>query len=46
MSSTATPSSNAASLLAPIAEDMQQVNRVIRHRLASDVMLINQIDRE
>jgi octaprenyl-diphosphate synthase len=42
MSSTATPS-NAASLLAPIAEDMQQVNRVIRHRLASDVMLINQI---
>jgi octaprenyl-diphosphate synthase len=43
MSSTATPSSNAASLLAPIAEDMQQVNRVIRHRLASDVMLINQI---
>ncbi|MEA3083127.1 polyprenyl synthetase family protein [Paraburkholderia sediminicola] len=43
MSSTATPSSNAASLLAPIAEDMQQVNRVIRHRLASEVMLINQI---
>ena len=43
MSSTATPSPNAASLLAPIAEDMQQVNRVIRHRLASEVMLINQI---
>ncbi len=43
MSSTATSSPNAASLLAPIAEDMQQVNRVIRHRLASDVMLINQI---
>src|ERR1700729_1819151 len=43
MSSTATPSSNAASLLEPIAEDMQQVNRVIRQRLASEVMLINQI---
>jgi octaprenyl-diphosphate synthase len=43
MSSTATPSPNAASLLAPIAEDMEQVNRVIRHRLASEVMLINQI---
>src|ERR1700735_1645402 len=43
MSSTATSSPNAASLLAPIAEDMEQVNRVIRHRLASEVMLINQI---
>src|SRR6516225_117560 len=43
MSSTATPTPNAANLLAPIAEDMQQVNRVIRHRLASEVMLINQI---
>src|ERR1700755_75558 len=43
MSSPATPPPNAASLLAPISEDMQQVNRVIRHRLASDVMLINQI---
>src|ERR1700739_1603548 len=43
MSSTATPSPNAANLLAPIAEDMEQVNRVIRHRLASEVMLINQI---
>ena len=43
MSSTATPSPNVASLLAPISEDMQQVNRVIRQRLASDVMLINQI---
>src|SRR6202012_3069179 len=43
MSSTATPSPNVASLLAPIVEDMQQVNRVIRQRLASDVMLINQI---
>ncbi|CAB3763547.1 polyprenyl synthetase family protein [Paraburkholderia humisilvae] len=43
MPSTATPAPNAASLLAPIAEDMQLVNRVIRHRLASEVMLINQI---
>ena len=43
MSSTATPTPNATNLLAPIAEDMQQVNRVIRHRLASEVMLINQI---
>ena len=43
MSSTATSSPNAATLLAPIAEDMQQVNRVIRQRLASEVMLINQI---
>jgi octaprenyl-diphosphate synthase len=43
MSSTATPSSSAANLLAPIAEDMLQVNRVIRQRLASEVMLINQI---
>ncbi|KIG08220.1 polyprenyl synthetase family protein [Caballeronia concitans] len=43
MSSTATSSPNAAALLAPIAEDMQQVNRVIRQRLASEVMLINQI---
>ncbi|GAB5099047.1 polyprenyl synthetase family protein [Caballeronia sp. LP006] len=43
MSSTATSPPNAAALLAPIAEDMQQVNRVIRQRLASEVMLINQI---
>lgn len=43
MSSTATSSPNAAALLAPIAEDMQQINRVIRQRLASEVMLINQI---
>src|SRR6201990_76681 len=43
MPSTATPTPSAATLRAPIAEDMQQVNRVIRHRLASDVMLINQI---
>jgi octaprenyl-diphosphate synthase len=43
MSSTATSSPNAATLLAPIAEDMLQVNRVIRQRLASEVMLINQI---
>jgi octaprenyl-diphosphate synthase len=43
MPSTATPTPSAASLLAPIADDMQQVNRVIRHRLASEVMLINQI---
>ncbi|KND57205.1 Octaprenyl-diphosphate synthase [Candidatus Burkholderia verschuerenii] len=43
MSSTATSSPNAAALLAPIAEDMQQVNRIIRQRLASEVMLINQI---
>ncbi|HEV3104282.1 MAG TPA: polyprenyl synthetase family protein, partial [Trinickia sp.] len=43
MSSTATSSPSAATLLAPIAEDMEQVNRVIRQRLASEVMLINQI---
>src|SRR5260370_42333751 len=43
MSSTATSSPNAANVLEPIAEDMQQVNRVIRQRLASEVMLINQI---
>src|SRR5260370_7758590 len=43
MSSTATSPPNAATLLAPIAEDMEQVNRVIRHRLASEVMLISQI---
>jgi octaprenyl-diphosphate synthase len=43
MSSTATPSPSATILLAPIAQDMEQVNRVIRHRLASEVMLINQI---
>ncbi|PXW24438.1 polyprenyl synthetase family protein [Paraburkholderia caballeronis] len=43
MSSTATSAPNAAALLAPIADDMEQVNRVIRQRLASEVMLINQI---
>src|ERR1700682_748663 len=43
MSSTAPPAPSAAPLLAPIAEDMEQVNRVIRHRLASEVMLVNQI---
>jgi len=43
MSSTAISSPNAANVLEPIAEDMQQVNRVIRQRLASEVMLINQI---
>ncbi|SUW57969.1 Octaprenyl-diphosphate synthase [Burkholderia oklahomensis] len=43
MSSTATPSLSAAHLLAPIASDMEQVNRVIRQSLASDVLLINQI---
>jgi octaprenyl-diphosphate synthase len=43
MSSTATSSPNAATVLQPIAEDMQQVNRVIRQRLTSEVMLINQI---
>jgi octaprenyl-diphosphate synthase len=43
MPSTATSSPNAAALLTPIAQDMEQVNRVIRHRLASEVMLINQI---
>ena len=43
MSSTATSSPNAANVLEPIAEDMLQVNRVIRQRLASEVMLINQI---
>ena len=43
MSSTATSTPNAAALLAPIADDMEQVNRVIRQRLASEVLLINQI---
>jgi len=43
MSSTAISSPNAANVLEPIAEDMQLVNRVIRQRLASEVMLINQI---
>jgi octaprenyl-diphosphate synthase len=43
MSSTASPSLSAAQLLAPIASDMEQVNRVIRQSLASDVLLINQI---
>ncbi|WP_153101414.1 polyprenyl synthetase family protein [Paraburkholderia hayleyella] len=43
MPSTAIPISNATDLLAPVAEDMQRVNRVIRHRLTSEVMLINQI---
>ncbi|CAH2811757.1 MAG: Octaprenyl diphosphate synthase (EC [uncultured Caballeronia sp.] len=43
MSSTAISSPNAANVLEPIAEDMQQVNRIIRQRLASEVMLINQI---
>jgi octaprenyl-diphosphate synthase len=43
MSSTATHTPSAAALLAPIAADMEQVNRVIRQSLASEVMLINQI---
>jgi len=43
MPSTATPSPSAATLLAPIVSDMEQVNRVIRQSLASEVMLINQI---
>ncbi len=43
MSSTASPSLSAAQLLAPIADDMEQVNRVIRQSLSSDVLLINQI---
>ncbi|WP_323121537.1 polyprenyl synthetase family protein [Burkholderia alba] len=43
MSSTATPPLSAAHLLAPIANDMEQVNRVIRQSLSSDVLLINQI---
>ncbi len=43
MSSTAISFPNAANVLEPIAEDVQQVNRVIRQRLASEVMLINQI---
>src|SRR3978361_586009 len=43
MSSTAISSPNAANVLEPVSEDMQQVNRVIRQRLASEVMLINQI---
>jgi octaprenyl-diphosphate synthase len=40
LTATTTSSQN---LLAPIAEDMQQVNRVIRHRLSSEVALISQI---
>lgn len=43
MSSTATSTPSAARLLAPITDDMEQLNCVIRQRLASDVMLINQI---
>ncbi|WP_414443850.1 polyprenyl synthetase family protein [Burkholderia sp. 22PA0106] len=43
MSSTASPSPSAAQLLAPITDDMEQVNRVIRQSLSSDVLLINQI---
>ncbi len=43
MSSTASPSLSAAQLLAPIVDDMEQVNRVIRHSLSSNVLLINQI---
>lgn len=43
MSSTASPSLSAAQLLAPVVDDMEQVNRVIRHSLSSDVLLINQI---
>jgi len=43
MSSTAIPTPSATALLAPIAADMEQVNRVIRQSLASEVMLINQI---
>ena len=42
-SSTASPTLSAAHLLAPITTDMEQVNRVIRQSLASDVLLINQI---
>ncbi|MEX3606469.1 MAG: polyprenyl synthetase family protein [Burkholderia sp.] len=43
MSSTAFPPLSAAQLLAPIVDDMEQVNLVIRHSLSSDVLLINQI---
>ncbi len=43
MSSTASSSLSAAQLLAPIADDMEQINRVIRQSLSSDVLLINQI---
>lgn len=43
MSFTASPSLSAAQLLAPIVDDIEQVNRVIRHSLSSDVLLINQI---
>ncbi|KAF1030185.1 MAG: Octaprenyl diphosphate synthase [Burkholderia plantarii] len=43
MSSTATSTPSAAQLLAPIGDDMEQVNRVIRQSLSSDVLLINQI---
>ncbi|MEX3548464.1 MAG: polyprenyl synthetase family protein [Burkholderia sp.] len=43
MSSTASPSLSATQLLAPIVDDMEQVNRVIRQSLSSDVLLINQI---
>lgn len=43
MPSTVTTVPNAATLLLHIAEDMEKVNRVIRKRLASKVLLINQI---
>jgi octaprenyl-diphosphate synthase len=43
MSSTDISSAHATSLLAPIANDMEQVNHVIRQRLASEVLLISQI---
>jgi octaprenyl-diphosphate synthase len=43
MSSTATTSPSAAQLLAPIASDMEEINRVIRRSLSSEVLLINQI---
>lgn len=43
MTSTATSSPSATQLLAPLASDMEEVNRVIRRSLSSDVLLINQI---
>ncbi|CAN5148000.1 polyprenyl synthetase family protein [soil metagenome] len=43
MSVTAPPPLALADLLAPIADDMKEVDRVIRRRLSSDIALINTV---
>jgi octaprenyl-diphosphate synthase len=43
LSLTETPPARLADLLAPISEDMREVDRVIRRRLSSDVVLINTV---